>query len=167
MKADLSHTFERLEAFVCHNDEKRQLLIPDINNNQELNLGPEQDGLTQLYVKNEENNVIYYAKIILEIGHHHHQKLKPLGLPLEIIPVEYGHFHAGSEYGVIVLKNGRPLSNVNIGVTYTNISYSDYPHILTTGDDGKATVFLTEPGNYLFVTESEEIVSTFTLVKNF
>ncbi|MDR1615905.1 MAG: DUF4198 domain-containing protein [Syntrophomonadaceae bacterium] len=167
MKDDAGYTFSRIGAFVCHDDKKRQLLIPDINHNRELNLGPEQDGLTQLYIKNEENDTVFYAKVILEVGHHHHQKLNPLGLPLEIIPTEYGHPHMGSEYGVMVLKNSKPFPGASIGVTYTDTAASDYPHILTADAEGKAKVFLTEPGNYLFVTASEGIVSAFTLVKNF
>ena len=108
-----------------------------------------------------------YAKVVMEIGHHHHHGLQPLGLPLEIVPSDYSHARMGESYEIQVLQNGQPLAGAEVKVTYASTRSKDYPHHLTTSEDGRTKIFLSARGNYLFSVATQNITSTFTLVKSF
>ncbi|MGI5922279.1 MAG: CooT family nickel-binding protein [Syntrophomonadaceae bacterium] len=158
--------FSNPHAFVVSDGVTREVDIKDHHGAMTVNLGHENDGLVQVYVQ-EHGPVRLLAKIVMEVGHHHHHGLEPVGLPLEIIPCDFSHAHMGENYEVQVLKEGKPLSGVEVRVTYTSTKNRDYPHRLTTNEEGKARIFLTAKGNYLFSVSSDNTVSTFTLVKSF
>ncbi|MGB4702548.1 MAG: CooT family nickel-binding protein [Syntrophomonadaceae bacterium] len=131
-----------------------------------INLGSENDGLVQVYAL-EPGDRELYAKLLVEVGHHHHHDLQPIGLPLEILPCGYSHARMGENYEVQVLKDGKPLAGAELKATYANTRNTDYPHHLVTDEEGKARLFLTARGNYLFSVSHDNITSTFTLVKSF
>ncbi len=131
-----------------------------------VHLGSENDGLIQVYA-HESGDQELYAKLLVEVGHHHHHDLQPIGLPLEILPCGYSHARMGENYEVQVLKDGKPLAGVTLRATYANTRNTDYAHNLITDEEGKARLFLTARGNYLFSVSHENIISTFTLVKSF
>nr|WP_278279294.1 DUF4198 domain-containing protein [Syntrophomonas zehnderi] len=166
MKPDCKASFDELKAFVANDGLVSEVQIKEHHENLEINLGQEADGLLQIYVK-ESGAKELYAKVVMEIGHHHHHGLKPLGLPLEIIPVDYSHARMGENYEIQVLKDGQPLPGANVKVTYASTKNREYPHRLTTNEDGRAKIFLTARGNYLFTVQENNISSTYTLVKSF
>lgn len=131
-----------------------------------INLGEESDGLITVYGE-ESGDRRLYAKVIIEIGHHHHHGIKPVGLPLEIVPYVYSHVHLGDNYELQVLRDGKPLAGVEVRATYAGSHNREYPFRLVTDEDGRARVFLTARGNWLFSVTKGNITSTFTLVKSF
>jgi uncharacterized GH25 family protein len=132
----------------------------------EINLGEEADGLIMVYAV-ESGKPDLYAKLIVEIGHHHHHEIEPAGMPLEIVPRDYSHVHLGDNYEIQVLKEGQPLAEVEVLATYEGSHNREYPFRLVTDEKGRARVFLTARGNWLFSVRDGNIISTFTLIKSF
>jgi uncharacterized GH25 family protein len=158
--------FSNLQAFVVNGNITREVDIKDHHGVKEINLDQENDGLVQVYTR--ENGIKeIFSKIVMEIGHHHHHGLEPAGLPLEVIPCDFSHARMGENYEIQVMKDGKPLGGVEVRVTYSSTRNRDYPHRLTTNEEGKAKIFLTAKGNYLFSVSNGNIISTFTLVKSF
>ncbi|MEN6351669.1 MAG: CooT family nickel-binding protein [Syntrophomonas sp.] len=153
-------------AFTVNDGVSKELHLHEHHGKMEINLGAEVDGLIQVYV-HESGEQELYAKIVLEVGHHHHHGLSPVGLPLEIVPSDYSHARMGESYEVCVLKDGKPLPGAAIRATYTGTNNKEYPHNLTCDEEGKAKIFLTARGNYLFSVKDGNIISTFTLMKSF
>lgn len=166
MKAAANPIYTDIQAFVANEGVVSQVPVHDHHGAREINLGQESDGLLQIYV-HERGDQELYAKLIMEIGHHHHHGLRSLGLPLEIIATDYSHARMGESFEIQVLQNDLPLADVEVKVTYTSTRNSDYPHRLKTNEEGKAKIFLTAKGNYLFSVSKDSITSTFTLVKSF
>ncbi|HWQ74219.1 MAG TPA: DUF4198 domain-containing protein [Syntrophomonas sp.] len=166
MKPNPDTDYAELEAFSVSEGQAHQVQIHDHHGSKEINLGQEADGLLQIYV-HERGEQELYAKVVMEIGHHHHHGLHPLGLPLEIVPIDYSHARMGESYEIQVLKTGQPLAGAEVKVTYASTRSMDYPHRLKANEDGRAKVFLSARGNYLFSVTMENVVSTFTLVKSF
>lgn len=166
MKPDYKASFNKLQAFVANGGAISEVQVKEHHDNLEINLGQEADGLLQIYVK-ESGAKELYAKVVMEIGHHHHHGLQPLGLPLEIVPVDYSHARMGENYEIQVLKDGQPLPGATVKVTYTSTQNREYPHRLVTNEEGRARIFLTARGNYLFTVRQNDISSTYTLVKSF
>jgi predicted RNA-binding protein len=166
MKAASDTIYENVQAFVANEGVVNEVPVHDHHGAKEINLGQEADGLLQIYVR-ESGARELYAKVIMEIGHHHHHGLRSLGLPLEIVATDYSHARMGESFEIQVLQNDRPLAGTDVKVTYASTHKSDYPHHLKTNEEGKAKIFLTAKGNYLFSVSNEDITSTFTLVKNF
>lgn len=131
-----------------------------------IHLGSENDGLIQVFAT-EKGERELLAKLLVEVGHHHHHELQPLGLPLEIVPCGYAHARMGENYELQVLKDGQPLAGVLLRATFANTRSNDYPHNMTTDEKGKARLFLTARGNYLFSVSDGNLISTFTLIKSF
>ena len=164
MKADSTSGLQGIKAFVVSEGDKREVHLHEHDGAKNIILGEETEGLIQVYI-NEEDKL--YAKLIVEIGHHHHHGLEPLGLPLEIVPSKYSHARMGENYEIQVLKNGEPLAGAEVRATYSGTQNRDYPHHLTTDNEGKTRLYLTARGNYLFTVSHEGIISTFTLMKSF
>lgn len=158
--------FAQVQAYVQTPAGPRELEIHQEHEQTELVLGQEQEGLVQLYV-HEQGDAEAYAKLIIEVGHHHHHQPEAIGLPLEIVPLNYSHARLGENYEIQVLKNGQPLTGVQVKATYSSTSKPDYPHHLVTDETGKTKLFLSARGNYLFSVSHENINSTFTLVKGY
>jgi predicted RNA-binding protein len=158
--------FASPQAFIVKEGIAREVEIKDHHGAKEIHLDQENDGLVQVYVQ-ENATKTFFSKIVMEVGHHHHHGLQPAGLPLEIVPCNYSHARMGENYEIQVLKDGEPLRGVEVKVTYSSTLNRDYPHRLNTNEEGKAKIFLTAKGNYLFSTSSDNIISTFTLVKSF
>ncbi|HOV42636.1 MAG TPA: DUF4198 domain-containing protein, partial [Syntrophothermus lipocalidus] len=112
-------------------------------------------------------NRLCYAKVIVEIGHHHHRQMLPVGIPLEIVPTKYSHVHLGDSYQFQVLHEGKPLAGIEVKASYPGAPGKDFPVRVATDQDGRAQVFLTTRGNWLFLVTYHNITSTFTLVKDF
>ncbi len=166
MKPADGNAFSHLQAFVANEGAVNEVHIHEHHENMEINLGQEADGLLQVYAKENSSRELY-AKVIMEIGHHHHHGLQPLGLPLEIVPSDYSHARMGESYEIQVMKKGHPLAGAEVKVTYASTHNREYPHRLSTNEEGRAKIFLTARGNYLFSVSDENITSTFTLVKSF
>lgn len=166
MKQDERLSMNSLQAFVVNEGTTWEAVVHEQHGGMEINLGQEADGLLQVYVK-ENGEKELYAKVILEIGHHHHHGLQPVGLPLEIVPSDYSHVRMGESYEIQVLKAGKPLAGAEIKATYASTRNQDYPHRLISNEAGRAKIFLTAKGNYLFTVSDGSITSTFTLVKSF
>jgi predicted RNA-binding protein len=166
MRAEGKPACPELKAFAVVDGEARQIDIAEKEDCGEINLGSEVDGLVQVYVR-ESGKIDNYAKIVVEVGHHHHRGLQAIGLPLEIIPCDYSHARMGESYEVQVLKEGKPLPGVLVRATFAGTHNRDYPHKLNTNDEGKVKIFLTARGNYLFSVNDGEIRSTYTLMKSF
>lgn len=166
MKPDNESSFADIQAFVVNEGKVSEAAIHDHHGNREINLGQEADGLLQIYVK-ESGAGERYGKVVMEIGHHHHHGLQPLGLPLEIVPSDYSHARMGESYEIQVLKDGQALAGTEVKVTYASTHNRDYPHRLQTNEEGRAKIFLSAKGNYLFSVTEGNISSTFTLVKSF
>lgn len=166
MTAEPHASFHGVEAFVVKDGIASPVQLSAHHGAAEINLGQEADGLLTIYA-HEKGQLDYYGKIVVEIGHHHHHGMQPAGLPLEIVPKNYSHVHMGDQYEVQVLKNGAPLAGALVKATYANNHGRQYPHRLTTDDDGRARVFLTAKGNWLFSVQDDNVISTFTLVKSF
>ena len=133
-----------------------------------IQLGSEANGLMQIYAQEKgDNGSDLFAKLLVEVGHEHHHEIKPLGLPLEMVPCGYSRARMGENYEVQILKNGEPLAGAVLRATYANTRNPDYPHTMTTNEEGKARLFLTARGNYLFSVSCGNVISTFTLVKSF
>lgn len=166
MKSDPGAAYSDMEAFAVNEGAVNPVQVHDHHDGKEINLGQEADGLMQIYV-HERGERELYAKVVMEIGHHHHHGLQPLGLPLEIVPTDYSHARMGESYEIQVLQNGQPLAGAEVKVTYASTRSKDYPHHLTTNEDGRIRIFLSGRGNYLFSVAAQNITSTFTLIKNF
>ena len=158
--------FSSLQAFVVNEGIATEVDIKDHHGVKEIKLDQESDGLVQVYVQ-ENGAKKLFSKIVMEVGHHHHHGLEPAGLPLEIIPCNFSHARMGENYEVQVLEAGNPLKGAEVKVTYSSTLNHDYPHRLTTDEEGKAKIFLSARGNYLFSVSNANIISTFTLVKSF
>ncbi len=165
MKPTHAH-IDGIEATVVSEAGKRTVQIHDHHGSGVISLGGEADGLIQIYIE-EKGEQTSYGKLALEIGHHHHHGLQPLGLPLEIVPGSYSHARMGENYEIQVLANGQPLEGIEVQATYAGTHNPDYPHRMITDDEGKARLFLSARGNYLFRVNHGSVVSTFTLVKAF
>lgn len=165
MRSDQEASFENLQAFIAAGGEIRELTVHNHHGVMEVIPGQEADGLIQVYGCEKSSRELY-AKILVEIGHHNHHGVEPLGLPLEIIPCNYSHARLGENYEILVLKDGLPAADLEVGATYASTKNNDYPHRLKTNAAGKASVFLTGRGNYLFSVSDGNITSTFTLMKS-
>jgi len=165
MKPD-QHGVHQAKAVIAAEQGQRELEIHDHHGSPEINLGQEADGLIQVYV-HEAGDKELYGKIALEIGHHHHHGLPALGIPLEIVPCGYSHARMGENYEIMVLKDGEPLPGAEVMATFAGTHHQDYPHRLVADEDGKARLFLSSRGNYLFRVREGNVISTFTLVKSF
>jgi uncharacterized GH25 family protein len=107
-----------------------------------------QKGPKKNYEKVKSSGYYYqYAKTI--ISGHGSKKLNPvLGHELEIIPIDFRHYHAGEEIGLQVLYDGRVLQDAMINATYRG---REGDAIETKTDaEGKATLRLEKEGNWLF-----------------
>ena len=56
---------------------------------------------------------------------------------------------------------------MEVKATYAGTHHREHPHRLRTDDNGRARIFLTARGNYLFSVTHNNVTSTFTLVKSF
>jgi len=68
-------------------------------------------------------------------------------IPLKIIPCDHSHARMGENYKIQVLKKEKALTRTEVRMTYSNIQNLDYPHRLTTDEDGRVKMFLTARGN--------------------
>ena len=159
--------FADLKAFVAGSGGVKELHFHDHHGSCESVLGEENDGLLQLWAEENENGQRRLASVLVEVGHHHHHALKPAGLDLEIFPTDYSHARMGESYEIQVLQQGKPLAGVEVRATFAGTHQKDYPHRLTTNEEGKVRLFLTSRGNYLFSVSVDDLTSTFTLVKSF
>ena len=159
--------FSSLEVFVVERGETKEVDFKTAENGLEVNLGQGADGLVTAYAVEKTEHRQRYAKVTVEIGHHHHGQLPPVGIPLEIVPAKYSHVHLGDSYQFQVLHEGKPLPGIEVRASYPGVSGRDYPVRVTTDQDGRARVFLTARGNWLFLVTYGNITSTFTLVKSF
>jgi len=166
MKENRDHAFSHPQVFMLQHGQTRECPLQLNQGIAEVNLGEEVEGLIQIYA-HESGDKELYAKIFVEVGHHHHHGIEPAGLPLEILPCNHQHARMGENYEIQVLQNGLPLSGASVKATYTGTSNHDYPHHLLTDEGGKTSLFLTARGNYLFSVADEEMISTFTLTKSF
>lgn len=166
MKADPDAVWKKPQVILAGQQGNRQADLHLHGHIGRINLGVEADGLIQVYAR-EAGEKELYAKLLVEVGHHHHHQLQPIGMPLEIMPCEYAHARIGESYEVQVLQNGQPLVGAELRAVYANSRNRDYPHTMTTDHEGKARLFLTARGNYLFSVSNEETISTFTLVKSY
>lgn len=166
MKSNPDADFFNPQIFMLQEGRSREYTLELKEDFYEINLGREADGLLQIYARDQSDRELY-AKILVEVGYHHHHGIEPVGLPLEIIPDHYQHDLAGENYEIKVLKNGLPLPGAQVKATYNGTSNRDYPHRLITDEEGKASLFLTTRGNYLFSVKDGGIISTFTLTKGF
>ncbi|MCR4400400.1 MAG: DUF4198 domain-containing protein [Syntrophomonadaceae bacterium] len=157
---------ERVEAFVVRGGQQVAVGLQSEGQGLRLSLGQGEDGLVTVYAR-EEGDRRCYAKVIIEVGHHHHQGVEPVGLPLEIVPRTHRHVHLGDHYEFTVLKHGRPLAGATVRATYPGSRSAGYPVRVATDESGSARVFLTAPGNWLFSVTDGDVTSTFTLVKGF
>lgn len=156
----------KISATVVSEGSNQKIDIHEHHGQGQINLGQEADGLLQVFIE-EHNGKRRFGKIIMEIGHHHHHGLDPLGLPLEIVPKGHSHARMGESYELLVLKDGQPLPGAEIKATFTGTQSLDYPHRLVADSAGKAKLFLSARGNYLFSVSHEDIISTYTLIKSF
>lgn len=131
-----------------------------------VNLGTEADGMLHIYAEHKSSRTLY-AKVLMEIGHHHHHGVRSIGLPLEISPSRNNHPRMGESYEIQVLKEGLAWPGAEVRATYAGARSADYPHRMVCDAEGKARIFLTARGNYLFTVEDEGVTSSFTLVKGF
>lgn len=166
MKRNNKPVFVNPQVFVAEQGNTRECPASSQGDHFTVNLGQEVDGLIQVYAR-ESGNKDLYAKLLVEVGHHHHHSIEPIGLPLEIVPCKYQHARMGEHYEIQVLKNGQPWPGAEIKATYTGTSSPDYPHRLVSDAEGKARLFLTARGNYLFSVSDDMVISTFTLTKSF
>lgn len=167
MKPAEQASLEGIQAFVVSEaGVQQELHIHDHHGRKEINLGQEADGLLQIFARQAGEQTLF-AKVLMEIGHHHHHSVEPIGLPLEIVPVKYSHARMGESFEIQVLKDGQALAGIEVRATYGGTKNPDYPHRMTTDAEGKACIFLTARGNYLFTVEDSSVTSTYTLVKGF
>jgi uncharacterized GH25 family protein/predicted RNA-binding protein len=166
MRPDEAASMEEVEGFVMVNGRLQEASLHKHHDVMEMNLGPELDGLAQIYV-HQKGDTELYATAVMEVGHHHHHGLQPLGLPLEIVPLDYSHARLGENYGIQVLKDGRSLAGAEVKATFAATQSRDYPHRLKTDEEGKCRLFLTARGNYLFSVTDGNITTTYTLIKSF
>ncbi|MGE5391184.1 MAG: CooT family nickel-binding protein [Deltaproteobacteria bacterium] len=167
MKPGHDLSFTGLKAFVASPGGAKELHIHDHHGSRELVLGEESDGLLQVWAEENEDGQRHLASVLVEVGHHHHHGLKPVGLDLEIFPTDYSHARMGESYEIQVLQQGEPLAGVEVRATFAATHQKDYPHRMVTNDEGKVRLFLTARGNYLFSVSIDDLISTFTLVKSF
>lgn len=166
MKITPDARFSKPQVFLLQDGQSKEYPLELKEGLYQVNLGKEADGLLQIYARDSSDRELY-AKILVEVGHHHHHGLEPVGLPLEIIPSHYQHARMGENYEIRVLKNSHPLPGAKVKATYSGTSNRNYPHHLTTDAEGKTSLFLTARGNYLFSVKDGELISTFTLTKSF
>ncbi len=166
MRPEQELDLEGSEAFVMVNGNLQKLDMHRHHGGMELELGQTLEGLAQVYVHQKDDRDLY-ATAIMEVGHHHHHGTQSLGLPLEIVPMDYSHARLGENYSIQVLKDGRPLAGVEVKATFKGTPSRDYPHHLKTDAEGKCRLFLTARGNYLFSITAGDITTTFTLIKSF
>lgn len=166
MNADSEAGFSATQAFLVNEGVVREIEIYDHHGTMEIGLNQQLDGLVQVYAR-EQGDQERYAITLVEVGHHHHHGIKAIGIPLEIIPFDYSHARLGESYEIRVLKEGQPLAGVEVRATYSSTQNRDYPHRLTSDEEGRAKLFLTARGNYLFSVTDGNIISTFTLIKSF
>lgn len=132
-----------------------------------IDLGEEDEGLITVIAEEHGGSRNYLAKVMVEIGHHDHHQPIPAGLPLEIVPARYNHPHLGEYYEIIVLRDGVPLPHADVYATYAGHRQPGFPVHTKTDEEGKAKVFLSARGNYLLVTKADNLISSFTVVKNY
>jgi uncharacterized GH25 family protein/predicted RNA-binding protein len=166
MCADNKARFYNPQAFLVNEGVVEEVEILDHHGTMEISLNQKIDGLVQVYVR-ELGERERYAITLVEVGHHHHHGMQPAGLPLEIVPGGYSHARLGENYEIRVLKEGHPFVGAEVRVTYSSNQNQDYPHLLTTDEEGRAKLFITARGNYLFSVSDDNIISTFTLIKSF
>lgn len=166
MKPGLKENLSNPKVYVLYEGKPVERDVIVVDNSGEINLGKETEGLIRVYA-HEAGDHERYSVILVEVGHHHHHGVEAIGLPLEILPARYQHARMGDNYEIQVMRNGKPLANAKVRATYEGTSHTDYPHMLVTDAEGKASLFLTARGNYLFSVQDENIISTFTLVKSF
>ncbi len=166
MSTDSEARYLDAQAFLVNEGVVQEVEIHDHHGTMEIILNQQLDGLVQVYVR-EQGDQERYAIILVEVGHHHHHRMKAAGLPLEIVPCDYSHARLGESYEIRVLKEGQPLAGVEVRATYSSTQNRDCPHRLITDEEGRARLFLTARGNYLFSVTDENIISTFTLIKSF
>ncbi len=166
MRVDREAGFSVPQAFLVNEGVLEEVEIHEHHGTMEISLNQKIDGLVQVYVR-EQGEQERYAITLVEVGHHHHHGMKPAGLPLEIVPCDYSHARLGENYEIQVLKKGQPLAGVEVRVTFSSTQNQDYPHRLKTDEEGRAKLFLTARGNYLFSVSDDNIISTFTLIKSF
>lgn len=166
MRPDSKAEHADLQVYVVNDGTAEPVEIHDHHGTMEISLDQKVDGLVQVYAHEKGENELY-ATALIEVGHHHHHGVKPAGLPLEIIPSDYSHARLGENYEIRVLKAGQPLAGAEVRATYSSTQNKDYPHRLTTDDEGRACLFLTARGNYLFSVSDDNVITTFTLIKSF
>lgn len=166
MRPDDKAGFSSPQAYVVTDEGVHELGLHNHHGILEINLEQGIEGLAQVYVC-EKGQPDLYATVLVEVGHHHHHGTKPAGLPLEIVPVDYSHARLGGNYEIQVLQAGKPLAGAEVLATYSSTLNKDYPHRLKTDQEGRARLFLTARGNYLFSVTAGDTISTFTLIKSF
>ena len=166
MKADPEAAFSAPQVFVADHGQMKEYPVTLADGRGKVNLRDEADGLLQIFAR-ESGDQELYAAIWAEVGHHHHHQIEALGLPIEILPTKDQHARMGENYEIQVLRDGKPMAGAKVRVTYASTSNPDYPHQLITDEEGKAHIFLSARGNYLFSVCEGKIISTFTLVKSF
>jgi uncharacterized GH25 family protein len=107
-----------------------------------------QKGLKNEYVNVERSGYYYqYAKTIIS-GHGPKQLNPVIGHELEIIPVGFGHYHAGEKIGLQVLYDGSALADA---VIIAAISGNEgYEVEAKTDAEGKTSIELDQTGNWMF-----------------
>ncbi|MGE5453657.1 MAG: CooT family nickel-binding protein [Methylocystaceae bacterium] len=154
-------------VYCCKHGKQQEVTVDSSGEGLFVNLGESAEGVISVSAHIQQQGIDYYAKMIVEIGHHDHQGLEPIGLPLEIMPSSYQHAHIGEHYDVTVLSHGEPLSGAKLVATYTGNRQATYPIQTYTDNLGRAKVFLAARGNYLLVCSHENVITTYTLIKSY
>lgn len=165
MQSNAEASLENVRVVMISGSGKKDLELHQHHGQYEIRSGKEVDGLLQIYVYQPGIKQLY-GKILVEVGHHHHHDIEPLNLPLEIVPCGYSHARIGDYYELQVLHQGQALAGTEIKATFTGVRGQEYPRRLQSDENGKAKIFLSARGHYLFSTEHDGTISTFTLVKS-
>lgn len=165
MQSNAGANLEDVQVVLISGSAKKGLQLHRNNGQYEIRSGQGVDGLLQIYVHQPGIKQLY-GKILVEVGHHHHHDIEALNLPLEIVPCGYSHARIGDYYEMQVLHQGQPLAGAEIKATFTGVRGQEYPRRLKSDENGKAKIFLSARGHYLFSTEHDNTISTFTLVKS-
>ncbi|MGE5381448.1 MAG: CooT family nickel-binding protein, partial [Methylocystaceae bacterium] len=85
LKAQTGNT--KLPQVFQYEDGERRAVAVDADEGELLiNIGESANGVITVCAQDLQPDIDYYAKMVVEIGHHDHHELHPVGLPLEIIP---------------------------------------------------------------------------------
>jgi uncharacterized GH25 family protein len=88
-----------------------------------------------------------YAKTIIS-GHGSKDLNTVIGHELEIVPIDFRHYHAGEEIGLQVMYDGAALPGAVITAAFS--ANEDDMAEVTTDSDGNALIKLDKSGNWMF-----------------